>query len=63
MALQYSSANVIPCATPRDARPLPGTGRVRVVQILATGTNGGAQEHVFNLLTKIGRPRDVPTVL
>lgn len=63
MALQYSSANVIPCATPRDARPLPGTGRVRVVQILATGTNGGAQEHLFSLLTKIDRTRYDPTVI
>jgi len=28
-------------------------GRVRVVEVLATGTNGGAQEHVFGLLTRI----------
>ena len=26
--------------------------RIRVVQVLATGTNGGAQEHVYNLVSR-----------
>jgi glycosyltransferase involved in cell wall biosynthesis len=30
---------------------------VRVVELLATGTNGGAQEHVFGLLTRIDAAR------
>src|SRR3954453_1042111 len=37
--------------------PLPGGERVRVVEVLATGTNGGAQEHLFSLLTRIDRSR------
>jgi glycosyltransferase involved in cell wall biosynthesis len=38
--------------------PLPGgRGRIRVVELLATGTNGGAQEHVFNLISRIDRER------
>ena len=37
--------------------------RIRVVEILATGTNGGAQEHLFGLLTRIDRTRyDVSVV-
>ena len=32
---------------------MPGPERVRVVEILATGTNGGAQEHVFSLMTRL----------
>ena len=35
--------------------PVPGPERVRVVQLLATGTNGGAQEHVFNLVSRLDR--------
>jgi glycosyltransferase involved in cell wall biosynthesis len=30
---------------------------VRVVEVLATGTNGGAQEHLYSLLTRIDRTR------
>jgi glycosyltransferase involved in cell wall biosynthesis len=33
--------------------PVPGRQRVRVVQVMATGTNGGAQEHVFNLVNRL----------
>jgi glycosyltransferase involved in cell wall biosynthesis len=33
--------------------PVPGPERVRVVQVLATGTNGGAQEHVYNLVSRL----------
>jgi glycosyltransferase involved in cell wall biosynthesis len=31
--------------------------RTRVVEVLATGTNGGAQEHLYNLLTRLDRNR------
>ena len=41
-----------PCLEPDERGPLPG-GRVRVVEIMATGTNGGAQEHVFSLATRL----------
>src|SRR5919112_19607 len=37
---------------------MPGRRRrIRVVELLATGTNGGAQEHVFNLVSRIDRKR------
>ena len=41
-------------------RPLPvGTSsdRIRVVEVLATGTTGGAQEHLFGLVTRIDASR------
>jgi hypothetical protein len=28
-------------------RPAPGPDRIRVVEVLATGTSGGAQEHLL----------------
>jgi glycosyltransferase involved in cell wall biosynthesis len=31
--------------------------RIRVVEVLATGTNGGAQEHLFNLVTRMDASR------
>ena len=44
-----------PYRAPRD--------RVRVVEILATGTNGGAQEHLYGLLTRLDPSRyDVSVV-
>ncbi len=45
-----------PCYDPPPRPAVPG-GRVRVVELLATGTNGGAQEHVFGLLTRIDAAR------
>jgi glycosyltransferase involved in cell wall biosynthesis len=33
--------------------PIPGRQRVRVVQVMATGSNGGAQEHVHNLVNRL----------
>jgi glycosyltransferase involved in cell wall biosynthesis len=33
--------------------PVPGRQKVRVVQVMATGTNGGAQEHVYNLVNRL----------
>ena len=44
-----------PCVAPMLHGPIPGRGRVRVVQVMATGTNGGAQEHVFNLVSRMDR--------
>jgi glycosyltransferase involved in cell wall biosynthesis len=42
-----------PCADRVTARvPLAG-GRIRVVEVMATGTNGGAQEHVHSLVTRL----------
>jgi glycosyltransferase involved in cell wall biosynthesis len=42
-----------PCAEAVTKRaPIDG-GRVRVVEVMATGTNGGAQEHVFSLVTRL----------
>ncbi|MBI3745956.1 MAG: hypothetical protein HY264_05430, partial [Chloroflexi bacterium] len=47
-----------PCFRPVKRLPLPrGRERVRVVELLATGTNGGAQEHVYGLLTRIDPAR------
>jgi len=43
--------------------PLPPGGPVRVVELLATGTNGGAQEHVYGLLSRLDRERYAPTVV
>jgi glycosyltransferase involved in cell wall biosynthesis len=44
-----------PCLAPMIHFPVPGSQRVRVVQVMATGTNGGAQEHVFNLVKRLDR--------
>jgi glycosyltransferase involved in cell wall biosynthesis len=46
------------------ARPVPtGDRRIRVVEVLATGTNGGAQEHLFGLLSRLDPDRyDVSVV-
>jgi glycosyltransferase involved in cell wall biosynthesis len=46
-----------PCLEVVERLPVPGPDRVRVVEILATGTNGGAQEHLYNLVTRIDRSR------
>jgi glycosyltransferase involved in cell wall biosynthesis len=40
------------------ARPKLGAGRrIRVVEVLATGTNGGAQEHLYSLVTRMDHDR------
>jgi glycosyltransferase involved in cell wall biosynthesis len=36
---------------------VPGPATIRVVEVLATGSNGGAQEHLYSLLTRIDRLR------
>jgi glycosyltransferase involved in cell wall biosynthesis len=46
-----------PCLTPIDRRRTAGRGRIRVVEVLATGTNGGAQEHVFGLMSRLDPSR------
>jgi glycosyltransferase involved in cell wall biosynthesis len=45
-----------PCLTPLDRPSIKG-GRIRVVEVLATGTNGGAQEHLYSLVTRMDRTR------
>ena len=42
-----------PCADLTVNRRSIEGGRVRVVEIMATGTNGGAQEHVYSLVTRL----------
>ncbi len=51
-----------PCLERIDREPLAG-GPARVVELLATGTNGGAQEHLFSLLTRMDRERYEVTVV
>ena len=52
-----------PCLTPLERPNLPGSRRIRIVEVLATGTNGGAQEHLFALTTRIDPTRyDVSVV-
>jgi len=46
-----------PCVVPVDGRALSAPSRIRVVEVLATGTNGGAQEHLYGLLSRIDRER------
>jgi glycosyltransferase involved in cell wall biosynthesis len=53
-----------PCSEPVVRLPLPGgRERVRVVEVLATGSSGGAQEHVYNLVSRIDTARYDVTVL
>jgi glycosyltransferase involved in cell wall biosynthesis len=53
-----AALSVDPCYEPVIRLPLPGSrNRIRVVELLATGTSGGAQEHVYNLVTRIDRER------
>jgi len=40
-----------------EPAPVPGGERIRVVEVLATGSNGGAQEHLYSLVTRIDRTR------
>ena len=46
-----------PCLTPVERPSLAGRRKIRVVEILATGTNGGAQEHVYSLMKRLDRSR------
>jgi glycosyltransferase involved in cell wall biosynthesis len=52
-----------PCSAPVDRMALSAASRIRVVEVLASGTNGGAQEHLYGLLSRIDRDRyDVSVV-
>ncbi len=52
-----------PCLEVVPRAALAGGHRIRVVEILATGTNGGAQEHLYSLVTRLDRERyDVSVV-
>ncbi|HEU4919252.1 MAG TPA: glycosyltransferase [Candidatus Limnocylindrales bacterium] len=52
-----------PCLTPLDRIPLPGRDQIRVVEILATGTSGGAQEHVYSLMSRLDPARHEASVI
>jgi hypothetical protein len=53
-----------PCFEPVVRLPLPASrDRIRVVELLATGSSGGAQEHVYNLVTRLDRARYDVSVL
>lgn len=52
-----------PCFAQPQRGPLPDGRRIRVLELLATGTNGGAQEHVYSLLLRLDPTRyDVQVV-
>jgi glycosyltransferase involved in cell wall biosynthesis len=64
MSTLPAGLGVDPCFEPVTRLPLPPSrGRIRVVELLATGTTGGAQEHLFNLVTRIDRERYDVSVL
>jgi glycosyltransferase involved in cell wall biosynthesis len=46
----------VPCFTPPFRGPL-GPKRISVVEILATGSSGGAQEHLWSLVTGLDKTR------
>lgn len=46
-----------PCLDPVARTPLPVGERIRVLELMATGTNGGAQEHVYSLISRLDRER------
>ena len=53
-----------PCFEPVIRMPLPaGRSKLRVVELVATGSSGGAQEHVANLVSRIDRSRYDVSVL
>ncbi|MDQ2966270.1 MAG: glycosyltransferase [Chloroflexota bacterium] len=52
-----------PCLEPVKHLPVPGPATIRVVELLATGSNGGAQEHLYSLLTRIDKSRYVTSVV
>ncbi len=46
-----------PCFEIVKRPKLAGGNRIRVVEVLATGTNGGAQEHLYSLVTRLDPAR------
>jgi glycosyltransferase involved in cell wall biosynthesis len=62
--LPPAALTVDPCFEPITRLPLPaGRAKLRVVELLATGSSGGAQEHVANLVSRIDRSRYDVSVL
>jgi glycosyltransferase involved in cell wall biosynthesis len=52
-----------PCLETVPRPTLAGKRRIRVVEVLATGSNGGAQEHLHSLVTRLDETRyDVSVV-
>lgn len=49
-----------PCLHPPARGPTEGGRRIGVLELLATGTSGGAQEHVYSLLSRLDRSRYEP---
>ncbi len=47
------SSHPEPCTGRTPAGPLPDGSRIRVLQLLATGTNGGAQESLVNTVLRM----------
>lgn len=46
-----------PCLEPVPQAATPRADRIRVVEVLATGTNGGAQEHLYGLVSRMDQDR------
>ncbi len=51
-----------PCSEPIGWPAVAG-GKVRVVEILATGTSGGAQEHLYSLMSRLDPTRYEASVI
>jgi len=51
------NAHSQPCTGRTPAGPLPDGTRIRVIQLLATGTNGGAQESVVSTVLRMDSTR------
>jgi glycosyltransferase involved in cell wall biosynthesis len=52
-----------PCVDLPARPPVLGGRPLRIVEVMATGTNGGAQEHVYSLLSRMDRTRYEPSVV
>jgi len=64
LRLPPAALSTDPCFEPIIRLPLPGSrDRIRVVELLATGSSGGAQEHLYNLVTRVDRARYDVSVL
>lgn len=64
LRLPPTALTVDPCFQPITRLPLPGgRTKLRVVELVATGSSGGAQEHVANLVGRIDRSRYDVSVL
>jgi glycosyltransferase involved in cell wall biosynthesis len=64
LRLPPAALSIDPCFEPVIRLPLPGgRSKLRVVELVATGSSGGAQEHVANLVSRIDRSRYDVSVL